>query len=376
MGGFECSTHRNRSGRRLDLVAATSHDEFVFADYARLTGLGLRTVREGLRWHLIEPAPGRYDFSSVLPILLAAREHGVQVIWDLCHYGWPDDLDIFSPEFIDRFARLTRAFARLLRTETHDVPFIAPVNEISFFSWACAEVGVFYPYEQARGDELKAQLVRAAIEGTEAFWSVEPRARVVHIDPLINVVSRPEKPEDRDAAESYRLAQYEGWDMVGGRLCPELGGAPKYLDIIGVNYYPHNQWLYPERTMIQRSHELYRPFREMLAEISARYDRPLFVAETGIEDDERPGWLRYVGGEVRAALEAGTPVQGVCLYPILNHPGWEDDRHCRNGLYDYADENGKREIYAPLADELRRQIASVEQFRRTSHTSFERFAAA
>ncbi|HVG39058.1 MAG TPA: hypothetical protein VM870_07220, partial [Pyrinomonadaceae bacterium] len=78
MGGFECSTHRNRSGRRLDLVAATTHDEFVSADYARLKGLGLRTVREGLRWHLIEPAPGRYDFSSVLPILSAAREHGVQ----------------------------------------------------------------------------------------------------------------------------------------------------------------------------------------------------------------------------------------------------------------------------------------------------------
>ena len=38
-------------------------------------------------------------------MLEAARDEGVQVIWDLCHYGWPDDLDIFSPQFVERFAR-------------------------------------------------------------------------------------------------------------------------------------------------------------------------------------------------------------------------------------------------------------------------------
>ena len=27
-------------------------------------------------------------------------------------------------------------------------------------------------------------------------------------------------------------------------LWPELGGQEKYLDIIGVNFYPHNQWFY------------------------------------------------------------------------------------------------------------------------------------
>lgn len=345
------------------MIAATAHDRFAVADYRRLRGYGLQTVREGLRWHLIEQRPHEYDFSSVLPMIRAAREEGVQVIWDLCHYGWPDDLDIFSTDFIDRFARLTRAFARLLNGETDDVPFIAPVNEISFFSWACAEVGCFYPYIQGRGDELKAQLVRAAIEATEAFWSVDSRARIVQIDPLINVMAHPDRPEDHASAESYRLAQYEGWDMVSGRRCPELGGAPKYLDIIGVNYYPHNQWLYPERLMIARTHELYRPFRDMLAEIHARYERPLFVAETGIEDDERPGWLRYVGGEVKAALEAGTPVEGMCLYPIVNHPGWEDERHCHNGLWDYADETGGREIYLPLAEELRRQREQFERYK-------------
>jgi hypothetical protein len=122
LGGFECSTHRQPCGRRLDLIAATSYDRHAASDYARLKAHGINTVREGLRWHLIEVTPGRYDFAGVLPMLRAARAAGMQVIWDLFHYGWPDDLDIFHPEFVRRFARLARAFAGLLAGETDDVP--------------------------------------------------------------------------------------------------------------------------------------------------------------------------------------------------------------------------------------------------------------
>src|SRR5947199_4884071 len=104
--GFECSTHRPRHGRRLDLIAATQHDTFARQDYRRLREQGIGTARDGIRWHLIERSPYQYDFSSALPMVCAAQDEGVQVMWDLCHYGWPDDLDIFSPAFIDRYAAL------------------------------------------------------------------------------------------------------------------------------------------------------------------------------------------------------------------------------------------------------------------------------
>jgi beta-glucosidase/6-phospho-beta-glucosidase/beta-galactosidase len=363
-GGFECSTHRRADNRRLDLVAATAHDAHVVADYRRLRELGIRTVREGIRWHLIEPAPGRYDFSTVRPVLVAARELGVQVIWDLCHYGWPDDLDIFSPAFVDRFARLAHAFARLLASETDDVPFLCPINEISFLAWAGGEMGFLNPFGLARGHELKAQLIRAAIAAIEAIWEIDRRARICHVDPVFHVIPDPSRPEDAPAAEAFRLAQYQGWDMLAGRQRPELGGRPAYLDIIGVNYYAYNQWTYVDDRdggpTIPRTHPAYRPFREILAEVYARYGRPLFVAETGAEGEARADWLRYVGSETRAARDAGVAVHGICLYPIVNFPGWDDDRHCLNGLWDYADARGERELHGPLADELRRQQALLE----------------
>src|SRR5215211_9165747 len=92
IGGFECSTHRRRDGRRLDLLASTRHDVNAAADYRMLAEHGIRTVRDGLRWHLIETTPGHYDWSSFLPMLRASRQASVQVIWDLCHYGWPPDI--------------------------------------------------------------------------------------------------------------------------------------------------------------------------------------------------------------------------------------------------------------------------------------------
>jgi beta-glucosidase/6-phospho-beta-glucosidase/beta-galactosidase len=357
MGGFECSTHRIRSGRRLDVIAASRHDVFAEQDYRRLAAAGLRTARDGLRWHLIEAAPGRYDFSSALPMLAAAERAGVEVIWDLLHYGWPDGLDLFGDDFVPRFAAFAAAFGEAA-AGVHDAPlWVVPVNEISFFAWAAGDAAIFDPFATGRGDELKTQLVRAALAAIAALRAVHPRVRIVHTEPMINVVAHQERPHEAAAAEAHRLAQYAALDMLAGRVHPELGGREDALDVIGINYYIHNQWVYPggHGTMIEPSHRRYRPVWEMLREVHARYGRPLFVAETGIEDEARPAWLRYIGHEVRRARREGVPVEGLCLYPIVNHPGWDDDRHCHNGLWDYADDDGVRPVYEPLARELAEQ---------------------
>ena len=36
------------------------------------------------------------------------------------------------------------------------------------------------------------------------------------------------------------------------------------LDVIGLNYYFHNQWHYPSRRKIPVGHEVYRPLHEIL----------------------------------------------------------------------------------------------------------------
>ena len=336
-------------------MAATRHDQFALPDYARLRQVGIGTARDGVRWHLVESSPGRYDFGSLLPMVRAARIAGIQVIWDLCHYGWPDGLDVFAAEFVDRFAGYAGAVAAVVAEETDaDEPAAyCPVNEISFWSWAGGEVGYMNPFATGRGFELKAQLVRASLAAIDAIWSVDPRARILHAEPAIHIVPNP-APGARQDTEGHRLAQFQACDMLAGRLWPQLGGGERYLDVVGVNYYPPNQWELDGAT-VWRDDPRYRPFRQILAEVWERYGRPLIVSETGAQGGDRASWLGYVAEEVRAARSAGVPVEGICLYPVLDYPGWDDDRHCETGLWGVATPEGRRETCWPLAQELERQ---------------------
>lgn len=347
LAGYECSSHRRNDGRRLDLLRSTGHAQWVERDYRQLAGMGIRSVRDGLRWHLIETRPGHYDWSSFLPMLRAARAGNLQVIWDLCHYGYPDDLDIWRPAFVERFARFCAAVARLLREEGIEVPFYSPLNEISFWSWAGGAVGYFNPSAHGRGLELKHQLVRASIAAIEAIREQAPTARFVQCEPLINVIAGSHRVDQVNAAEDYRQTQFDAWDLLTGRQWPGLGGQESYLDIVGVNYYPHNQWIL-NGPKIPRGEPRYRPLAGMLSEVYQRYKRPMFLSETGAEGDERVSWLAYINEQVELAMRRGVPIEGICWYPILDYAGWDNDRYCPAGLFGNADGEGQRAPFHPL----------------------------
>ena len=128
-----------------------------------LKSVGIRTVRDAVRWHLIE-RDGQFDFSSLAPMVVAAERHGMQVMWTLLHYGIPDDVDLFSAGVSGALRAIQRrSRSASSRATRNGFPFYTPINEISFFSWAAGEVGWFWPFAKGRGAELKAQLVKAAI---------------------------------------------------------------------------------------------------------------------------------------------------------------------------------------------------------------------
>jgi hypothetical protein len=360
LGGFESAHHINRQGVRLDLVAATQHDVQVDEDYARLRAHGFLTVREGMRWPLIDRGR-RLDFSSVLPMLSAAEQHGIEIVWSLCHYGWPEDVSLYSAGFVERFARYAAAAARLISDRSDAIPFYTPINEISFFAWGAAEKGLMHPYELGRGGRMKAQLVRASIAAMEAIWEVDPRARMLHVDPLIHVVTPAGRPDLARAAADQRASQFDAWDMLAGGLQPELGGHPRYLDVIGLNYYHANQWEHPDQRLrwedIPRD-ERWVPLHRLLQEVFHRYGRPLVISETSHFGAGRARWLREVADEVRTARLLRVPVEGLCIYPIIDRPDWEDPEHWHNsGLWDLRpgeDQRLEREVCEEYLAELER----------------------
>jgi hypothetical protein len=341
MAGFESATHINPNGERVDMITGTEHDRRVVEDYGMLAQARMRVARDAARWYLIDRG-ATYDFSSLLPTIKAAADTQTQVIWNLCHYGWPDGLDVFSAEFVDRFAHYAKATARVIADHSDAPPMWAPINEISFFAWAASRE-MIYPFARGRDDELKTQLVRAAIAATEAVWDVDRRARIVFAEPVIHVFPPRNRPELAAAAAQYNESQYEAWDMLAGRKRPEIGGADRYLDVIGANYYHSNQWEL-EGGRLRWEDEprdgRWIPFHKLIRTVWDRYQRPLFVAETSHFGAGRPRWIREIGREVYESRREGTPVEGVCLFPILDRYDWENRNHWHNsGLWD-LNQNG------------------------------------
>jgi len=356
-GGFECASHRWPDGRQLDLSASTGHAYHPAQDFEAVAAHGIRTVRDGVCWHLIEAVPGRYDWRSMSLVVQSASQAGIEVIWDLCHYGIPSHVDIWSAQFPDRFAAFAREAATEIRRLSGHSSLFCPVNEMSYWAWAGGDVNHFGPGACGRGAELKRQLVRANLAAIAAIRDVDPGAIFLSAEPAIHVA--PQSSSDIETARHFDALQYEACDMLTGAMHPELGGHATSLDVIGVNYYPQNQWFWGG-ACIDRNDAAYRPFRHILQDVFARYDRPILVSETGAEGDARLPWLRYICDEVHAAMRAGVVVTGICLYPITDYPGWGDDRHCETGLLGYPDGSGGRPVHQPLAEEIRLQRARFD----------------
>ena len=362
MAGFEASymsftwTHAFDEGREVDVHAESGHAARAEEDYRLAAAHGLRTVRDALNWKRIEVAPGCYDWSSFAHLLRAAEAEGVQGVWDLCHFGLPTHIDAFAPDFADRFAAYALGAARVFAGETDAVPVWAPINEISYWAFAGGEQAHFAPHGRERGHELKRQFARASIVAMEALLAFDRRTRFILVDPVMHAVSA----EGPDAAsEVIRELQFDAWDMIAGHKEPDLGGRPELLDIVGVNYYGNNQWVIGEPPVtLTRDHPHHRAPRDLFVEVARRYGRPMIVSETGAEGAEGAAWMHYIAGEVEAAVAQGADIQGVCLYPVMDYPGWTDGRHCPCGLIEIAPGWGERSINRPMAQALREIEAS------------------
>jgi UDP-galactopyranose mutase len=175
-----------------------------------------------------------------------------------------------------------------------------------------------------------------------AIWEIDPTVRFIHVDPILYRTAREHVNEKAHGySEQFREIPYQAWDMISGKLHPELGGDPKYLDIIGANYYYTNQeWVEEhEDKFTFRPIEWYSkdriPLEVLLIDIKYRYNRPIVLTETASFGTDRNEWWDRVLNEIDRGLKVGIPIKGVCAYPIIDWPDWFNDQFTNSGLWDF-----------------------------------------
>jgi hypothetical protein len=216
------------------------------------------------------------------------------------------------------------------------------------------QMGWVTPWRTSEEDRhaLRRALCRAAIAGARAIRAGDPGARLVNIDPLVNVVAPRDRP---DLAEAARRETYEdtfvAWDTLAGLQHPEYGGSPEILDIVGVNCYSFGQMEYREggpHAALPPGDDRIVPLCNLLTLPWERYGRPMIIGETSGLREGRDEWLDDVMQEVLAALDRGVDLHGVCLFPAVDMPDWHTGEWLHSGIADLA----------PDGDDLRRAPAT------------------
>lgn len=345
MAGFECTYAKAEGGKRFDLLAASKHDELVTKDYELVSQLGIKTVREGFSWSGIDKGNGVYDFARFNPILQAGKDADIQQIWDLNHFDFPDDTNPFGSNFPKRYAEYSKRVIEQIRKYEKGTVYIVPLNEPSFFAWMC-DVGLWAPYKKGKGTQFKKQLVKAALAAMDAIWEEDKDVQFIQVDPFMyRQPLRVSSKEDNEFCDNFNNhVRFHSWDMISGRTNPELGGDPKYLCMVGINYYFYNQQLvgvkdkkkndFTFRSMAL-NHPKRVPLTNVLQQVYGRYQKPIVIMETGSYRDRRPQWWKYILGEVDNALKQKMPLYGVCSYPTLDIIKGSGFIVPKSGLWDF-----------------------------------------
>lgn len=338
-GGFEGADHVNAAGVPLDLVHASGHWRRLDDDHARAAGAGLSSVRESIGWRLSESASGVIDLSRAQRVAESAHRHGLQVLWTLMHYGIPAGLSLHDDAFVERFARFAAHVAKAVGTPSDRAPVFTPINEMGFLAWAASQAHLLHAPDntlgfddegiRGRGYDVKCRLVRASLLGMHAMRAEDPRCIFMHAEPLVHVVAPVNRPDLASLAQRVSSWQWQVWDLLTGVERPELGGHPGSVDLMGLNHYHNSQWELGSFNRLEW--HLQDPRRKtlssLLGEAWLRYQKPLMLAETSHVGSGRAAWLHEMAGEVRTARALSLPVNGVCLYPLMDRPDWSDTAH-------------------------------------------------
>lgn len=270
LAGFECGILPH-----IDLVSANLHTPKTDMElhYDIVKAHGINVARDGL--------PFKYHNQMINRIFIAYVKQ-VEVIWDLMHFDPIDNIDaIFHAE-------------KVVSSVLMGVPtWFCPVNEPSYTPNMCS--GVDINWAIARYNFFRRFIEDKGVE-----------ARFMTVDPITGAGDH----------------EYEATDQLvhNGRV-----------DVVGINYYPHAK--------VENCFDV-------IMRTWNRYKKPVMISETSwhvghVEQAEKNPWCRsraqwfnYIATSIEAAKTCGAEVHGLCWYPIIDSPDWNDQTKGRwwNGL--------------------------------------------
>jgi beta-glucosidase/6-phospho-beta-glucosidase/beta-galactosidase len=322
-----------------DVFETTAHDVRWRDDIELLRACGVRDIRYPVRWHRVEVEPGCFDWRQTDEVLAYLQDAGLRPIVDLVHHtSYPHWIDDFAdPGFGPALLRYVTAFAeRYPGVESYTI-----FNEPFTTFLLCGQVGIWPPHLLGLEGFLTVarNVFPALTEASRLLRELLPDARHVYVEAC-----------ERHTASSSPGAQFAEWTNDRRFFLTDLflgheldvrrpfvadviacGGAdllevePGGIDVLGLDYYAHNQWEWAAAHIGTTTPSAPAPFADVIREYWERYRLPCIVGETNIRGlpSDRATWLKYTLEQCERARDAGVPVEGYCWFPFVDSCDWD-----------------------------------------------------
>jgi beta-glucosidase len=361
--------HARPGLRALDEYKLTQHYQLWRSDIDLVADSGVQAVRWGIPWHIIQPAPDKWDWEwtdRALEHLVVTR--GLTPILDLMHYGTPMWLEnsFINARYPQRVAEYVTAVVERYKSL---VQFYTPLNEPMVNASMCGYKGEWPPYLSGEDGYVKMALAlaRGMALTTRAIQAAQPDAVTVQVEALWHTFTRDESLQTLAALQNAR--QFLCFDLATGcvddthelaHYLREHGATDSDLDwfrtnavsfdVFGANYYP---WAYKElkrrpdgkiRGVVKRAsgHKI----EIVLRAAWERYHLPIMITETSSNGDvkARARWMDETLESACSLRTLGIPVIGYTWFPLFTMVDWAYRKGRRPlakylvhlGLYDSA----------------------------------------
>jgi hypothetical protein len=326
----------------VDVMETTGHSLRWREDLDLLAACGVRDVRYPVRWHRVEREPGRFDWTETDEQLAYLHERGLRPIVDLVHHtSYPRWTGGFGePRFGAALVRYVRAFAERYPW----IPAYTIFNEPFTTFLLAGQEGIWAPHWS--GLEGFIALVRnvfpALTEASRVCRELLPDADHVYVEACERSTGTGEA--GRAYASYVNDRRFFLTDLFLGREISidrpfvrdvvHAGGAdllriePGHIDVLGLDYYAHNQWFWSARSVGTTASPNPAPLASLIVEYWDRYELPCILGETNIRGfpSDRATWLKYTLEHCELAQDAGVPFLGeIPIDPRVTECGDQGD---------------------------------------------------
>ncbi|MBK6684322.1 MAG: glycoside hydrolase family 1 protein [Deltaproteobacteria bacterium] len=349
---------------------AVEHWDRYLHDFDLLAGLGANAYRMSVEWARIEPEPGRYDDAALAHygrMFDALLERGIEPMVTFFHFTHPPWFHATCPWHLperggpERFAAFVE---RSLEVVAPRVRRYTILNEPGVWLTGAYLAGAIPPGEKGLGRVAKAgaSLLLGHALAAAKIRKVRPDAELGIAHNVVAFAPESSSILDRLAAgyvarqfnhavpRAFDSGVFQLGETPGLRYTEKVPGLVGTLDFLGINYYsrvyvgtrlrrPYGELSYQDREgrgVTDLGWEIHPSgLTRILAEM-ARYRRPIYVTENGLDDRDDSRRAAFLHDHLAAVLDAreqGVDVRGYFHWSLLDNFEWLEGHLPRFGLF-------------------------------------------